>query len=318
MSRRIQNEDVKTLADITAGGGSASQLINDTKVYVTGVGKQLSQSITDKDLLPVMVGDSGSGGAKGLVPAPAAGDATKYLKGNGTWSTVAGGGGALTVQTNVYASPGVTVWNKPANCLWVDVIVIGGGGGGGGAKSIFSGTAAGIGGGGGGGGVAIKKFLASALSASETVTVGAGGTAGNGTSLANGGAGGQSVFGTSVLLDATGGSGGITANGTTIPVYGSGVSGGAGSSGQPNVSGRYGEIGFLNSAGYGLGGYGGDSGLGYGQGGKQVAFSSLANGVNGELGGGGSGAVSSWALGGGSVNGGAGGNGMVIVYSYIG
>lgn len=38
-------------------------------------------------------GDSGSGGAAGIVPAPAAGDATKFLKGNGTWDTVAGGGG---------------------------------------------------------------------------------------------------------------------------------------------------------------------------------------------------------------------------------
>jgi hypothetical protein len=38
-----------------------------------------------------MVGDSGSGGTKGLVPAPAAGDSTKYLRGDGTWQTVSGG-----------------------------------------------------------------------------------------------------------------------------------------------------------------------------------------------------------------------------------
>jgi hypothetical protein len=43
--------------------------------------------------LNAFVGDSGSGGTKGLVPAPTAGDATKYLKGDGTWSTVASGGG---------------------------------------------------------------------------------------------------------------------------------------------------------------------------------------------------------------------------------
>lgn len=42
-------------------------------------------------LLDNVVGDSGSGGTKGLVPAPAAGDAAKYLKGNGTWATVPGG-----------------------------------------------------------------------------------------------------------------------------------------------------------------------------------------------------------------------------------
>ena len=44
------------------------------------------------DLIAV-VGDSGSGGTKGLVPAPAAGDAAanKYLKASGAWATVSGG-----------------------------------------------------------------------------------------------------------------------------------------------------------------------------------------------------------------------------------
>lgn len=46
--------------------------------------------------LDVFVGDSGSGGTKGLVPAPATGDAAanKYLKADGTWATVSGGGGS--------------------------------------------------------------------------------------------------------------------------------------------------------------------------------------------------------------------------------
>ncbi|GEM_PF-2302889 len=41
--------------------------------------------------LPVMNGDSGSGGAKGAVPAPAAGDAAagKFLKADGTWAVAA-------------------------------------------------------------------------------------------------------------------------------------------------------------------------------------------------------------------------------------
>lgn len=38
------------------------------------------------------VGDSGSGGVRGLVPAPDSGDAGKYLKGDGTWASVAAGG----------------------------------------------------------------------------------------------------------------------------------------------------------------------------------------------------------------------------------
>lgn len=41
------------------------------------------------DVLATMTGDSGSGGAVGYVPAPGIGDATKFLKGDGTWDTAA-------------------------------------------------------------------------------------------------------------------------------------------------------------------------------------------------------------------------------------
>ena len=53
-------------------------------------------SIAQADL-PVMTGDTGSGGIKGAVPAPAAGDAasSKYLKADGTWATIGGGGDML-------------------------------------------------------------------------------------------------------------------------------------------------------------------------------------------------------------------------------
>ncbi len=40
-------------------------------------------------LLVPMVGDSGSGGTKGLVPAPVTGDATKFLRGDGAWGSPA-------------------------------------------------------------------------------------------------------------------------------------------------------------------------------------------------------------------------------------
>jgi hypothetical protein len=48
-------------------------------------------------LLNNMVGDSGAGGTKGLVPAPAAGDAaaSKFLKADGTWATA--GGNAVSI-----------------------------------------------------------------------------------------------------------------------------------------------------------------------------------------------------------------------------
>lgn len=52
--------------------------------------------------LPLMVGDSGSGGTAGLVPAPAAGDAAagKFLDASGAWSVPAGGGGGTPGGSN--------------------------------------------------------------------------------------------------------------------------------------------------------------------------------------------------------------------------
>lgn len=52
MAGKLQNEDHKTLAELTGAGGSASQLLNDTKIYVTatGINKQLSQAIIDGDI----------------------------------------------------------------------------------------------------------------------------------------------------------------------------------------------------------------------------------------------------------------------------
>jgi len=67
MSGKIQNEDIKSLAELTGAGGSASQLPNDTKIYVTanGLNKQLSQAITDGD-----IGGGGDGLNYFLNPLP--------------------------------------------------------------------------------------------------------------------------------------------------------------------------------------------------------------------------------------------------------
>lgn len=43
---------------------------------------------------------AGSAGASGLVPAPAAGDNEKFLRGDGTWQTVSGGGGTTYTATS--------------------------------------------------------------------------------------------------------------------------------------------------------------------------------------------------------------------------
>lgn len=59
----------------------------------------ITSGTLDSARLPVMVGDSGSGGTQGAVPAPAAGDAAagKYLDADGTWTVPATGSGG-TVQ----------------------------------------------------------------------------------------------------------------------------------------------------------------------------------------------------------------------------
>lgn len=83
-------------------------------VGATGAGDYSHRTPTQVTAaLDAMVGDSGSGGTKGLVPAPAAGDAaaSKYLKADGTWATVSGGGGNsfTTVQPAIGGTNGTAV-----------------------------------------------------------------------------------------------------------------------------------------------------------------------------------------------------------------
>lgn len=86
---------------------------------------------TDRTLaISNFTGDSGSGGAKGVVPAPAAGDAAagKYLKADGSWTAPASGGaptdatyvtlttnGTLSNERTLTGSASVTVTDNGAN-----------------------------------------------------------------------------------------------------------------------------------------------------------------------------------------------------------
>jgi hypothetical protein len=97
--------------DVTASAGSNATTIATAAVSLAkmadlaqstvigraaGAGTGVPTALTATQLTAIpnaVVGDSGSGGTKGLVPAPAAGDAAalKFLKADGTWATPTAG-----------------------------------------------------------------------------------------------------------------------------------------------------------------------------------------------------------------------------------
>jgi len=92
--------DLTTIAGLTATTDNIIQSVSSS--WASRTPTQVTATLTN------MVGDSGSGGAKGLVPAPAAGDAaaSKFLKADGTWAVPSGGGGSgITRSVNSISSP---------------------------------------------------------------------------------------------------------------------------------------------------------------------------------------------------------------------
>lgn len=195
-----------------------------------------------------------SGGAAGKIPYQSAADTTSFtavgtsgqpLVSGGTGSPTfrpytlpssdgtngqvlqTNGSGALSFATPVganlqeFTSSGT--WTKPSSAQFVMVELWGAGGGGGSGYSGGSGNSRQGGKGGAGGTYVQKIFLASALSSTETVTIGAGGTGGisiSGDYGQPGTNGGDSTFGS--LLTAWGG--GLGGAGTgTLSFSGGGV-----------------------------------------------------------------------------------------------
>lgn len=213
---------------------------------------------------------------------------TTYAKsGANSDITSLSGFAAVTVQT--FTSDGT--YTKPAGVRNIVVEVQAPGGGGSGAASGDRGN------GGAGGGYARKNFLASAVAATEAVTVPAGG-AGGAAGANVGVAGATASFGS--LLTATGGAGGVIGGS-----LGGGSAGGIGSLGDVNVRGGQGS----NTAGSTYGGQGGASHMGGG--------TSESVGVAGQTGcqygGGGGGGHGSGAT---ARAGGAGGAAIVIVTEF--
>lgn len=79
----VTNANLVNMAESTIKGRAAG----------AGTGDPTDLSATQATaILNAFVGDSGAGGTKGLVPAPTTGDATKFLKGDGTWDDTGTGG----------------------------------------------------------------------------------------------------------------------------------------------------------------------------------------------------------------------------------
>lgn len=123
----------------SGGGGTVTDVKVDSQSVVDGNGVANINTMTGAG--------SSSAGAKGLVPAPASGDNEKYLKGDGTWGTPSGGGGASAVSDltdvslNNLANGQILKYNSTTQ-KWENANESGGGGGGGGYSetTLFTGT----------------------------------------------------------------------------------------------------------------------------------------------------------------------------------
>ena len=198
----------------SASSGSVTSVGMTVPAFLSVTGSPITTSGTlavslSGSALPVANGGTGSttltsnnvilGNGTSAVQVVAPGTNGNVLTSNGTtWVSSAPGGGALAAKTCTFNSSGT--WTKPSGYgTTARVFIQAWGGGGSGAVTSFSGA-----GGGGGGGYNYRWISIACLSATETVTIGAGGAAQ--TTSACGVQGGTTTFGSRV--SAYGGGGG--------------------------------------------------------------------------------------------------------------
>lgn len=99
-----------------APGGSSDFNDLENRPQLNGVAMTGSTDITD------FVGTDGtSAGEQGLVPAPTAADADKFLKSDGTWDTAGGGSSVNVVQTTGTSTTDVMSQDATTKTIWKDI-----------------------------------------------------------------------------------------------------------------------------------------------------------------------------------------------------
>jgi hypothetical protein len=276
-----------TLVTPALGTPSSGLLTSCTGLLVAGGGTGLSSATA----YAVLCGGTTSTGAFQSVSS--VGTSGQVLTSNGagalpTFQTAGAGSGSL-INVQVFTSSGTyTPTSGMSNCI---IVCIGGGGAGGG-NSVTLGNA---GSGGGSGGYSQSYVSAATIGASQTATVGTGGT---GVSASTGNNGNATSIGTIVI--ANGGSGGI-------PVSSLGGAGATIGTGNITTPGN---------AGLGISGSVGGMGAGSFLGGSTLGVNAKGAGNNAVANSGAGGSGSTNASSTGAEAGGNGGSGLIIIYEY--
>jgi len=294
---------------ITNSINNTSSSIQVSDINISGSTISTTTTNTNFNLLPDGSGKVVISGAYSLPTN--SGTAGQILNSNGSGQLSFGLNYTFNVQT--FTSSGS--YTPSPGLVNAVIEVVGGGGGGGGCAAATS-VLPSSGGGGGGGGYAQISVTAATIGSSQTITIGAGGTAG--TSSANGGTGGTTSCGS--IVSATGGAGGVSGTAPAAIIQNVGGVGGIGIGGDINIVGSCGRdgiglvitLGFICVGGSGGGSYYGSTAANTGTAGTGLT------GITGNLyGGGGTGAFN--YLSGSSIarNGGAGASGFVIITEFI-
>ena len=288
----VSNSKLAQAGSWTLKGNPTGSTANVTDFNITGLTSKASPVGTDQ----VMIVDNAAAGALKVA-------SLSSVSSVGSVSSIAGNTGAFTLgngisnnvnqielssarrtlpTTQVFTSSSGT-YNTPANCLWIEVEMVGGGGGGAGSGTTPGATTA-------GGNTTFSTATASGGSGATTFTGGAGGGASGGFLNQVGGQGSGGVQGVSNSPGGAGsasfyggqGGGGINAASGVVAATNSGSGGGGAGCGATTHSGGGGGSGgyvkmIINSpsASYsyavGAGGSGGSAGTGGSSGGAGAA-----------------------------------------------